>query len=799
MTKNIALAALFPRILGGAHYRLLLLSTAAAALTAGATAIEPASAQTAPDAQQQLPTVVVQSPQQRPAPRRVRTRIRTAAPARRPISAPPQRQTAESEPGTSPVAGERGTGPVAGTVARQSVSATKTDTPIVETPQSISVVTREQIEAQQPQTLQQSIAYTPSASIETNGGSSHFDYVNVRGLDAPQYRDGLRLPGDPPLGFARWRTEPYGLERIEVLRGPSSGVYGQGSPGGIVSMVSKRPTETPFYETALQTGSYGRLQGAFDFSGPVDAERKLLYRITGLARTNDAEIDFNGDSRVFIAPAFTWRPNADTSFTFLSQYQKDDIRGQPQQYIPAYGSLLPNPNGHISRSLNVGDPNTDRIQREQFSVGYAFEHRFNDVWQVRQNLRYASVDLNLRSMRGEGLLGDLRTMPRSDFTIPATASNFTVDNQLQADFATGPLKHKLLMGIDYSNLASTQQISADFAATPIDIFAPVYTRIINPLTLVANYAQSRQQVGLYAQDQVKFGGWILTLTGRQDFAETQYTDKLNAAATTKKDSSAFTGRAALGYLFDNGLAPYVSYATSFDPVSGADQFGNVFVPTTGESIEGGIKYQPTWLPRTLFAFAAFDIKQKNLLTPDPDPAAAALGFQVQTGEVSIRGVEFEARTNPFKGFNLVAAVSWLDATITQSNNPAEIGKRLAQVPRNQASLWADYTFQEGTLAGFGLGAGVRYVGTSFSDSVNTAELRIPSYALFDAALYYDFGYRFSELKGLKLDVTAKNLADKEYVAACYGYAYCNYGAGRQVLATLRYRWDPSPATVLAKY
>ncbi|MBN8955652.1 MAG: TonB-dependent siderophore receptor [Rhizobiales bacterium] len=768
------------------RFRLLCGSAALATMVIALGLADVKAQTTSPGASEALPTVNVRGAKKRVAkkpqrPARATRVARHARPTAPPPAPPPQR--------------ESGTGPVGSFVASQSVTGTKTDTPILEVPQSISVVPREQVETQRTQGLQETLRYTPGASIEPNGSSSQFDYFTIRGFDAPQFRDGLRLPQEPGLGFARWRSEPYGLERIEVLRGPSAGIYGQSAPGGIINMVSKRPTDKPFYEVLFQTGSFDRLQGAFDLGGPIDPEGKFLYRLTGLGRLTDLEIDFNDEKRAFIAPAFTWRPNADTSITFLSQYQKDDVSGQPHQYIPAQGSLLPNPNGRISRSLNVGDPNTDRLRREEWSVGYALEHRFNDVWQFRQNLRFGGIDLALRSLRGEGLLPDLRTLVRSDFSVPSSAQNFTVDNQLQADFRTGPLEHKLLLGVDYYKLDSKQQIL--FApADPIDIFAPNYTRNVLPLAPFTSTKAGREQTGFYAQDQIKLDRWLLTLTGRQDFATTTAADLLNNTSSEKNDS-AFTGRAALGYLFDNGLAPYLTYATSFDPIAGVDKNGAMFRPTTGESVEAGIKYQPTWLPKTLFTLAAFEIKQNNVLTPDPDPAAAALGFQVQTGAVRVRGLELEARTSFTKGFNLIAAFAYMEPTIVASNNPAEIGKDMAQVPRTTASLWSDYTIQTGQFAGLGFGAGVRFIGDSYSDTINDPQLHIPSYTLFDAGIYYDFSYRFPELRGLKFDVVATNLADKVYVPVCYGLGYCNYGAGRRVLATLRYRWGDVPQRPIA--
>jgi iron complex outermembrane receptor protein len=317
---------------------------------------------------------------------------------------------------------ERANGPVVGYVAGQSATATKTDTPILETPQSISVVTKDQIQAQGAQNINDALRYTPGVSLESFGANAFFDAFKLRGFDAPRYLDGLRLPQDTTT-FASAAIELYGLERLEVLKGPSSGICGQSEPGGLINMVSKRPTVTSQYEVVGSIGSFNRFQGAFDFSGPIDKNGEFLYRIVGLGRNSDTQTDFTQDNKVFIAPSFTWRPTNDTSFTILAHYQKIDNKGY-QQYIPAGVSFRPNPNGQIPYSRYLGEPGPDGYKLEQAAIGYAFEHRFDDRFQFRQNLRYMDVTNDLASTRSEGLLPDQRSVARTYNYVKASAKKF---------------------------------------------------------------------------------------------------------------------------------------------------------------------------------------------------------------------------------------------------------------------------------------------------------------------------------------------------------------------------------------
>jgi iron complex outermembrane receptor protein len=376
----------------------------------------------------QLPPVVVQVPQ-RPTARRAAP-ARAATPAVR-----PRQQTPRNAPPVAPAApaqaGERGIGPVQGFAATRSVTATKTDTPILETPQSISVVTQDQIQAQAAQNISQALWYTPGVTPLSFGANAFFDSFKLSGFDAPRYLDGLRLPSDVTT-FAIPKIEVYGLERLEVLKGPSSALYGQTEPGGLINMISKRPTET-FHLEALSTfGSFNRSQGAFDVGGPLDPKGEFLYRVVGLGRLSDTQTDFVQDNTAFIAPSFTWRPTLDTTFTILSQYQKIKDKGY-QQYIPAQVSFLANPNGFIPYSRYLGEPALDGYNLEQAAIGYAFEHRFNNNLQFRQNLRYLEVSNDLAAVRTEGMLSST-LVTRTYNYVKARASNLAVDNQVAGGF-----------------------------------------------------------------------------------------------------------------------------------------------------------------------------------------------------------------------------------------------------------------------------------------------------------------------------------------------------------------------------
>jgi iron complex outermembrane receptor protein len=755
-----------------------------------------AHAQTAPSASSTLPAVTVDAPKQQ-AKRRAATRpsARARSTSRNVARSRGTEQAAPASPANGRGGIERANGPVNGYVANQSATATKTDSPILTTPQSISVVTQDQISAQQAQSMNEALRYTPGVITELYGASSVSNDVKIRGFLAPRYLDGLRLPVDPIVTFAQTRIEPWNLERIEVLKGPSSGLYGETSPGGLINMVSKRPTPYRQNQVELQTGSDGRAQGAFDFSGPIDQNKEFLYRIVGLGRVSDTPIDFNSENRTFIAPSFTWQPTKDTSFTVLASYTRDRLKGQPQQYVPAVGTLFPSPLGRIPYSRYLGEPNFDRTNGESAMVGYTFEHRFNDMFQFRQNLRFTDVTSDVVSLRNE--TGDPSAsggmILRSGNLVHAQSQSITLDNQLQADFMTGPLKHKVLFGVDYLQAKSSAFYSysgyvyngmAFGTLYPLNVYAPMYG-LVSPdpstFTPSMNQRSDQSQVGVYLQDEIKFDRFTLALTGRHDNWQADTVNYLAGSSTVHQNYNSWTGRAGLSYLFDNGLSPYVSYSTSFEPIVGFSRSGTL-KPTTGEGKEIGIKFKPPGV-NALFTFAAFENTQQNVLTTDPtNPFLSG-----QIGEVRMRGIELDARASLSNEIDIVGGYTHLQPIVTSSLE-GNVGKDVVNIPRDYASLWGFYTFRSGPAAGFGVGLGARYIGESFGDAANT--MLIPSYGLMDAAVSYDFSYLGKQYEGLKLQVNATNLFDKYYVSTCFtGPAYCGLGAPRRVLATLKYSWN----------
>lgn len=684
---------------------------------------------------------------------------------------------------TIQVLGERASGPVNGYVGRRSDTATKTDTPLIETPQSVTVVTRQQMADQGAQSVGQALRYTASVLAETRLSAGRYDSAFIRGFGGSgggagfiNNLDGLRYQRG--VSFLVPAYEPWGLERVEVLRGPSSVVFGQVKPGGIVNMVSKRPKDEAHGEVQLQFGSYQRAQMAFDIGGPIDPEKTWLYRVVGLGRAADTQVDFTREERIFVAPSVTYRPNGATSFTLMASFQRDPETGF-YGFIPAVGTVLPSRAGRIRSDFFPGEPSYEGYSRNQANLGYAFEHRFNDVFSFRQNVRVSDLESRMHTVAVAGIGADQRTLTRRVTASNESARTAGIDNQLQADFRTGPLTHKLLFGIDGYWMDGKAFTGAGGTVQTLDFTNPIYGRRPFVVPAIPGTSQTTTQYGVYLQDQIKLDRLSLLVGGRFDSAEAR-TRALTTGVLTKQDDTARTGRVALMYNFDNGFAPYASYSTSFEPVAGTTFAGTPFKPTEGEQYEVGFKYE---LPgaNAFIQAAAYELTQTNVSTSD----LANVGFQVQTGEVRARGIEVEARATVFDNLDLIAAYAYTDAEVTKSNG-VDLGKRPTVVPRHMASLWGHYTFRTGMLAGLGLGAGVRYVGEGAGDPGNT--FFTPDYTLVDAAISYDFGAANPALKAWKLQVNAHNLFDKEYISGCYAAVQCSFGLRRTVLATLSYRW-----------
>ena len=510
-----------------------------------------------------------------------------------------------------------------GYVARATGVGTKTSAPIFRLPLSVSTVTAQEIADRDAQTTREALQYTAGVNTYFREGQFTREFALIRGFQGLQFLDGLRL------NVNNYGIEPYGLERIDVLKGPAATLYGQGSPGGLWDMTSKRPTDRTFSEFLVRANSFGSqgngLQGAFDVGGPVTSDHSLLYRFVGVGKVGDGQIDFTRTDRAYLAPSFTWRPNEDTSLTVLASYQSDPNLTVLQP-LPYKGAIVPGPTGQIiSRKTFLGEPGYHDTSIEQFRIGYQLDHRLNDVFSFQQNLAYQSIRINLRevqSLANPNTTTTSRVMANQVFNIDM----YQVDNKLKADFDAGPFRHHVLFGIDYSAVPNYQGTGNNTASPyTLNLYNPVYGQPLaasNPIT--TNRYQDQRQFGLYAQDRVEWGRLtFLAGVGQDELVQGQRTPVLNLntgilsnPAWSIQQDLATTYNGGLIYTFDSGVAPYVSYSQTFTPTIGLDFFGRTFVPTTGDQKEIGIKYLPPGI-ELLMTAAAFEIKQDNVLTLRP--------------------------------------------------------------------------------------------------------------------------------------------------------------------------------------
>lgn len=680
-------------------------------------------------------------------------------------------------------AGESAWGPVDGYVATRSGTATKTDTPILEIPQSINVITAEQVQVQGARNLTQALRYTPGLNV---GGftdrNAIADEITSRGFaPTPLYLDGAYVPYAGSLGGAP-QIDPYTLERIEVLKGPSSVLFGQNQPGGLINMVSKRPTAEARNQVKLGAGSYNRVNGAVDSSGPLDEQGEFAYRLIGVANKGNDQVEHTHAERMLLAPSLSWTPNDATSLTLLAQVQRDDGAADYQS-LPRIGSLDRGPNGQrIDRDFFSGDSRYNDYKRDQLIFGYDLSHAVNDDLTLRSTARYIDIrdryrGFYLRSFVNDGGVTDYTRATRTKVDWRQHNIAWTLDNNLQYTFATGALQHTALAGIDYRHFSRRYDGLNAYDATPVNLYGKNNgdTSATVPV-LGTQWDNTVRQVGAYFQDQIRFDQWILTVGGRQDWAEIDNKDLLAHSIVSQRDNQ-FTGRVGLTYVTAFGLAPYISYSQSFLPTVGAgapERGGKAFEPTEGEQYEVGVKYQP--LEKTLITASVYQVKQKNVLTGDtlyPE-------YQIQSGEVRSRGVELELKTSLDK-LDVLAAAGYIDSFYTKSTYGDEGNRNEAQAPVS-ASLWLDYHLVDGLT----VGGGARYTGRKPGDS--SSSFQVPSYTVYDATLRYDLGRFDPSLRGLQASLNVQNLFDREYVSDC-NYAFgCYYGQERVASVQMTYDW-----------
>lgn len=647
-----------------------------------------------------------------------------------------------------------------------SATALKVEAPLVETPRPASVVEEEELRERNVQSLDETFQYRAGVVSGHYGDDNDTDWLKIRGFDQATYQDGLRIYRE---GFYQWLPETYGLERVELLKGPASILYGEAPPGGVINAISKRPTEDARGELQLQAGTHAHRQLGVDTSGPVGDSSDLRYRLVGLYRDGEGDLDFTENERYYLAPSLAWDITDDTSLTVLASFQKDDaIPTNP--FKLAYGTVQGTPFGKVDPSTNYSEPGYDTNERTQASLGYALSHQINDIWRFEQDLRYSELDLLLRSSYiffQTGPREGQRYLTYRDGKI----DSWTVDNRLVGNWYTDRTEHTFLAGVDYQDLNNKglQNGVGGFSifGSPIDLFDPQYGNFspVTPADLIATEID-KQQTGYYLQHQLRLDDrWVFLAGARYDQAKV---DNINRDANTRQeaDDDQLSLSGGVMYLAENGVSPYVSYTESFQPIAGTDGNGDLYEPRTGEQIELGVKIAPRNLDGYVTA-AVYRIEEENSL------GTSQGGFQIQDRERTTEGFELESVSYLTEQLELTAAYTYNSAKV-RDQATAGSERQAPLIPRHQASAWLDYSFAD-LAPGLKVGAGARFVGETKDGST-----KVPSYTVFDLMAQYAFAPQW------QAQLNISNLADREYVASC-DY-WCYYGAERSVVASLSYRW-----------
>jgi iron complex outermembrane receptor protein len=672
--------------------------------------------------------------------------------------------------------------------------ATKSDIPILETARSVSVIDADEFLERGSLTLDDTLNYTAGVVGDTFGFSTRGDFPRVRGLDVPEYLDNIQVL----FGFYNnARSDIYTLEQVEVLKGPASVLYGQGSPGGILNTVSKKAgSENLDREIVLDYGTHNRFQAAGDFGIDLSGDGEWTARLVGLIRDSDTQVDFVEDNALVFAPSVTFE-NANTTITALVNYT-DRESDTSHQFLPLSVSGCGSDEVQISEaeicagttgnevdpSLYVGSPDFNRYDTESFSLTLFGQQKLNDIFSLEGTARYRNNEADYRQSWVSFLgAGTARTTPdgtaigRSWYDAPAGSNQFALDSRLRASFETGPASHEILAGVNYQDVETERRAAFLGRPTNFNLFNPVYDGSEIPSEAAFNAARglsesTTETIGYYVNDQISVGNFVLN-------AGVRFDDLESGNGTTVQDDSATSFSFGGLYKTSFGLNPYINYAESFQATVGVDaNTGENLKPQEGEQIEIGLKYQPPGT-RTYITAAYFDIKQSNL----PNPQALQNAASQQEGVAKIKGFEVEAQT-ALGDIYLDGAFSTLD---TEDPN----GIPISSIPEVQGSAWVTWKPSQGQLEGFRLGAGVRHAGNNESQGVSflasnnfqpsVVKVETDGYTVLDGLI----GYSFEQVD---LTLNARNLFDTEYYGTCLARGDCFPGEGRTVVARAAYRF-----------
>lgn len=654
-------------------------------------------------------------------------------------------------------------------------STTKGETRALETPQSITVLTRERLDQTQVKTLVEALG-SVAGVVAGERGNRGFDDFGLRGVDVggnqEKYVDGLNTMRS---GYAP-AEEVFGAERIEVLKGSASLLFGQVRPGGLVNIVSKRPKPEAFGEMGMTVGNLGMRQITADMGQPLSSDGRSAFRVAALVNESDDATDHVFFKNKYVAPSFAFALGERTDLTILTSFlDREFLRNQA---LPAKGTVLPNRNGPVSRSLFIGDPSFGTVDAQRTRVGYELQHRFGDGWKLQQNFRWEDYTMNQRNTAFIGTLAaDERTQSRTGNIQHDNYRALALDTYVNGRVGSGFGTHELTFGLDLGNkngrLSIRNCTSADLGT--IDLYAPTYGRFTTATPCTGSFSDNTQDIrtaGLYARDHLRIGQQVhLTFGARHDRVTTRTYNEVAGRVSSEPKDSATTGMVGLVWEALPGIAPYASLANSFNPVSGVDRTGATFKPEAGKQAEIGVKFERDGGRQTA-SVAAYDLKRTNVLTIDPVNSA----FNVQTGEHHIQGLEAEVAADLRNGWSITGAYAYTDAEVSKSNKASEVGRTVNNVPRHSASAWGLYRVTAGPLENWGFGLGLRYMSERTGYSY---DFTIPGYTVFDAAVQY-------QGKGWRAALNVRNLADKTYYGGSFDNNLVTLGDTRQVRLNLVY-------------
>lgn len=627
---------------------------------------------------------------------------------------------------------------------------TRTDTPLRDIPQSIQIIPQQVLEEQQVNTLNEAIKNVPGATQTAPNYIPGFNGFTIRGF----------FTGDEGQNFTRnglsYRfgsgisTIFSNIERVEVLKGPASVLFGVNNPGGTINIVTKQPLRDPFYSVEASVGSYDFYQGAINLTGPLNDSKTILYRLNASYEYGESFADFTEREIPAIASVLQFNIGDNTDLTFDLEYNK--INQGYNNGIPAVGTVLPNPNGEIPRDRNIGDED-GTYSPEVFRVGYNLEHRFSENWSLRNAFYFSHYYNKVRNSYSViSLDPDLRTLQRGVGDNDFEEQSYDLFTNVVGKFSTGAINHQLLFGVDLRRVDGSDFRPGYVRGTPLDLFNPIYSSETFELVFEGSDTTTlTDSLGIYIQDQVTLAdNFKLLLGGRFDTFE-QTNEDLIEETEEFQSGDAFSPRIGIVYQPIEPISLYASYTRSFAPTIGRSFDGEPFEPSRGTQYEVGVKADIN--DRLSATLALYDLTRTNVNTTDPDN----LDFEIQTGEQNSQGIELFVSGEILPGWNVIAGYAYTDARIT-ADETYEVGNLINNVPEHSFNFWTSYEIQSGDLQGLGFGIGFFYVGDRQGDLNNSFTL--PNYFRTDAAIFYN-------REQFRASLNLRNLFDVDYFESAY--------------------------------